>query len=194
MSEFDAARRPPPAPRLAGPQARTPEHDVLIEEPWFHELRERMLARGLALRWVVVDDLEERSCELAIGPWPRLADDGRLVFASAEEDYTVAAVPIADFEALVRAGRRRQLRDVPDTDDLVDRPLRVGDTFAAAVEVATEGTAPEGGHRAAISFPAGADGIADVTAHARVFAKVQVAVAEAAPIDTRLIPDLREQG
>ena len=194
MSEFDAARRPPPAPRLAGPQARTPEHDVLIEEPWFDELRERVAARGLPLRWVVVDDIEERSCELAIGPWPRLADDGRLVFASSEADYAVAALPTAEFEALVRAGRRRQLRDVPGADDLVERPLRVGDTFAAAVSMPGEEASPEGGHRAGIEFPAGDEGIADVTAQARVFAKVQVAVAEAAPIDMRLIPDLRDEG
>ena len=191
MSDFDAVRRPPPAPRLAGPRERTPEQDVLIEEPWFGALRERMLERGLPLRWVVVDDLEEQACELAIGPWPRLADDGRLVFAASEADYAVAALPIAEFEALVRAGRRRQLRDVPGADELVDRPLRVGDTFAAAVVVADGDAVPAGGHRAAITFPAGADGIADVTAHARVFAKVQVAVAEAAPVDLRLIPDVR---
>jgi hypothetical protein len=36
--------------------------------------------------------------------------------------------------------------------------------------------------------PSGAEGIADITDYGRVFAKVQVVVADAAPIDIRLLP------
>jgi hypothetical protein len=132
-------------------------------------------------------------CELAISPWPHLTDDGLLAFAESEEEYIVALVDADWFHDLVREARRLQFHDAQLAEEVVDRPLRVGDAFAALLSVSTseEHSAPPGGHRAKVTPELGVEGIADVSDHARVFAKVQVAMAEAAPLEVDLLPDLR---
>jgi hypothetical protein len=67
----------------------------------------------------------------------------------------------------------------------------VGDAFAAVIETPDAGHAVHpGGHRAAVEFPWGADGVVDVTAEARVFAKVQLALADAPPLAGAELDDL----
>jgi hypothetical protein len=176
---------------LTGPQKRTHEHELLVDDPWCR----RLVEQGRA-RWVVVDDLvDDDRCELAISPWPRLTDDGLLTFAKSEEEHIVALADARWFHDLVRRARRLQFQDANLPEEVLDRPLRVGDTFAAWITVsgADEGSAPPGGHRCGVSVEHDEEGIADVTDHARVFGKVQVAVAEAAPVDVELLPDLVDE-
>jgi hypothetical protein len=52
--------------------------------------------------------------------------------------------------------------------------------------------APVGGHRTEVRFPWEEQAIVDVTADARVFAKVQVAVAEAPPITADEFADIAD--
>jgi hypothetical protein len=176
---------------LTGPQKRTDEQKLIIDDPWVR----RLVEDGRA-RWVVVDDLIDDRCELAISPWPRLTDDGRLTFATSEEEHIVAMVNAEWLHGLVWLARRSQFRDAGLSDAILDRPLRVGDVFAARITVSEsdDEAAPPGGHRSEVDITSGAKGIGDISDHARVFAKVQVAVADAAPVDVDLLPNLRENG
>ena len=176
---------------LTGPQKRTDEQKLIIDDPWVR----RLVEDGPA-RWVVVDDLIDDHCELAVSPWPRLTDDGRLTFATSEEEHIVAMVDANWLHDLVWLARRSQFRDAGLSDAVLARPLRVGDVFAAWITVSGSDNepAPPGGHRSEVDIASGAKGIGDISDHARVFAKVQVAVAEAAPLDVELLPDLRGDG
>jgi hypothetical protein len=160
-----------------------------IADPAVARLLELAQEHGKELRWVVVDDMDEDDVELAIGPWPSLREDGRVWFGRSEEDYVIAEVPRAGLHAAITAARGRQF---PGAPEVVDRPLRVGDAFAALVEAGRVPAkdAPPGGHRWPIDLGA-PDELADVTLAARELAKIQVAVAEATPIDADLLPDLR---
>ena len=173
---------------LTGPQKRTAGHELLVDDP----LAQRLVQDGPA-RWVVVDDLVGDNCELAISPWPRLTNDGLLTFAKSEEQHIVAMVSTEWLHDLVCEARRMQFRGKDEPGKILDRPLRVGDTFAAWITVSghDDDQAPPGGQRAVVDIKKGAQGIADISAHSRVFAKVQVAVADAAPIDAELLPELR---
>jgi hypothetical protein len=176
---------------LTGPQKRTNQHVLLVDDPWC----ERLVEDGRA-RWVVVDDLVDgRRCELAISPWPRLTDEGLLTFAEAEEEHVVALVDSTWFHDLVTRARRRQFEGQGLPDQVLNRPLRVGDTFAARITLSgsDEDSAPPGGHRAELSVERDEEGIADISDHARVFAKVQVAVADTAPVDVELLPDVKDE-
>ena len=174
---------------LTGPQQRTEQLELLVDDPWCR----RLVEDGRA-RWVVVDDLvDAERCELAISPWPRLTDDGLLTFAESEEQHVVALADSKWLHDLVSRARRRQFEGAGVPDEVLNRALRVGDTFAAWITVSDgdEESAPPGGHRAQLSVERDEEGIADISDHARVFAKVQVAVADAAPVDVALLPDLR---
>lgn len=174
-------------PRLAGPRRRFADQLVAVEDPAFAELAAAAVERGAPLRWVVIDDLYEDRCELAISPWPRLTAEGRLVFARSEADHVVAVMPAAELWELARAARRRAGEEAA----VAGRELRVGDAFAAVLETPDEGgQAPAGGYRGAVRFPWGADGLVDVTAEARVFAKVQLSLAEAPPLGGAELDDL----
>jgi hypothetical protein len=173
---------------LTGPQKRTDRHELLIDDPWCR----RLVEDGRA-RWVVVDDLvDDTRCELAISPWPRLTDEGLLTFAESEEEHVVALADSEWLHDLVSRARRRQFEGQELPEEVLNRPLRVGDTFAAWITVrgADEKSAPPGGHRAGLSVDGDEEGIADISDHARVFAKVQVAVADTAPVSVELLPDL----
>ena len=175
---------------LTGPQKRTEQGELLVDDPWCR----RLVEDGRA-RWVVVDDLvDDHRCELAISPWPRLTDDGLLTFAESEEQHVVALADSKWFHDLVSRARRRQFEGQELPDDVLNRPLRVGDTFAAWILVSgsDEKSAPPGGHRAGVIVEDDEEGIADISDYARVFAKVQVAVADAAPVDVELLPDLTD--
>ena len=174
---------------LTGPQNRTEEYKLLVDDPWCR----RLVEDGPA-RWVVIDDLVDDSyCELAISPWPRLTDEGLLTFAESEEQHIVALADSKWLHDLVSRARRRQFEGEAVPEEVLTRPLRVGDTFAAWITVtgSDEASAPPGGHRAELRVDGDEEGIADISDHARVFAKVQVAVADAAPVDVELLPDLR---
>lgn len=71
--------------------------------------------------YVVVDELDELGCRLAVDLWPATDEDGRLVFADGEQLVSVSPGPL---HAAVTAARVRRGDDAPD------RPLRIGDTFA----------------------------------------------------------------
>jgi hypothetical protein len=173
---------------LTGPQKRTKRHELLVDDPWCR----RLVEDGRA-RWVVVDDFVDGGrCELAISPWPRLTDEGLLTFAESEEEHVVAVADSRWLHDLVSRARRRQFEGQGMPDEVLNRPLRVGDTFAAwiAISGSDEASAPPGGHRAELSVVGDEEGLADISDHARVFAKVQVAVADAAPVDVELLPDV----
>ena len=182
---------------LTGPQKRTEQHELLVDDdPWCR----RLVEEGPA-RWVVIDDLvDDNYCELAISPWPRLTDEGLLTFAESEEQHIVALADSKWLHDLVSRARRRQFEGQGLPEEVLNRPLRVGDTFVAWITVSgsDEESAPPGGHRAELSVEADEEGIGDISDHARVFAKVQVAVADAAPVDVELLPNLKgedtEQG
>jgi hypothetical protein len=126
-----------------------------------------------SLRWVVIDDLDSDVAELAISPWPRLDNDGRLRFAEDEDDYAFGIMPTAELQERLDDARRRQ--DPP----LDARPLRVGDALAAQLVVDEDGRASlADGHPAPL---------ADVTLASRTFAKTQEAAADDAAIDASLI-------
>jgi hypothetical protein len=120
------------------------------------------------LRWVVVDDLGDADAELAISPWPRLSDDGRLRFADREEDYAFGVMPKATLQALLDAARARQRPPV------AARPLRVGDALAARIVVDADGAA---------TFPDDPPALGDVTLISRELAKRQEAAADDAPVE-----------
>jgi hypothetical protein len=174
--------------------SRSTAEGPAIEDPYLQRLAERAAEEGGALRWVVVDDLDEESVELAVGPWPSVRDDGRLTFARDESEYAIVELSRDEFFASVRAARRRQHGEAA-TPELTDRPLRVGDVFAWAVEASHGDHAPPGGARADIGFTTTDDAaLADVTLAARTLTKIQIAVAEGATIDARDLPDLRDTG
>jgi hypothetical protein len=175
---------------LAGPRYRMPDGSAVCETPGFADLIALSESSGLPLRWMVVDDLvetvvdnqPEELCELAISPWPRLTTDGRLFFAESEDDHRVGSHPAGRLWRLARESRARVYGDAPEAAELVGRPLRVGDVFSALVELDEPVQRPVGGEIGFVRFPHGSDGILDITADARVFARVQVALAEAPPL------------
>jgi len=174
----------PSVPRIVpGPRAGQDGGPLVLPDPMFQRLLERARTLGSPLRWVVIDDLYEEICELAISPWPRVTD-GMLVFAEEErideeEVHMVGAIDQSTLWENARTARRAQYEGVPDAAELIDRPLQVGDTFAAALDYSViESDAPVGGSRVEVTFR---DGM-DVTAEARLFTKVQVALANAPPL------------
>jgi hypothetical protein len=71
--------------------------------------------------YVVVDELDELGCRLAVDRWPDRDADGRLVFDDGER---LVSVPPGVLHAAVTAARAAHGEPAPD------RPLRIGDTFA----------------------------------------------------------------
>lgn len=71
--------------------------------------------------YVVVDELDELGCRLAVDIWPETDADGRLVFADGEQ---LVSVPPDRLHAAITAARTRRGDEAPD------RALRIGDTFA----------------------------------------------------------------
>lgn len=71
--------------------------------------------------YVVVDELDELGCRLAVDAWPDTDGDGRLVFADGEQLVSVAPDRL---HAAISAARLRRGDEAPE------RPLRIGDTFA----------------------------------------------------------------
>jgi hypothetical protein len=71
--------------------------------------------------YVVVDELDELGCRLAVDRWPDHDADGRLVFDDGEQ---LLSVPPARLHEAVVAAR------TDHGDDAPERPLRIGDTFA----------------------------------------------------------------
>lgn len=71
--------------------------------------------------YVVVDELDELGCRLAVDRWPDRDADGRLVF---DDDERLVSVPPARLHEAVTAAR------TDHGDDAPERPLRIGDTFA----------------------------------------------------------------
>jgi hypothetical protein len=71
--------------------------------------------------YVVVDELDELGCRLAVDRWPDRDAEGRLVFDDGEQ---LLSVPPARLHEAVEAARTEHGDDAPE------RPLRIGDTFA----------------------------------------------------------------
>jgi hypothetical protein len=71
--------------------------------------------------YVVVDELDELGCRLAVDAWPATDGDGRLVFA---HDSSLVTVPPNELHAALSAARRQQ------DEAAADRPLRIGDVIA----------------------------------------------------------------
>jgi hypothetical protein len=167
---------------------RLDDGSAAVDDPAFERLAKLAREHGEALRWVVIDDIDDETCELAISPWPQLTPDGRLRFARDEAQHMVGDVDSATLLRLVRAARRERYGRTAAAREIVDRPLRVGDTFAAILACdAPPDDAPAGGERTVVRFPHGAKGIADVTTDARRFAKIQSALANAAPLERKQV-------
>jgi hypothetical protein len=148
--------------------ARERTHDgrrLLVGDAWVDGL---VREDQESLRWVVIDDLGDVDAELAISPWPRLSDDGRLRFADHEEDYAFGVMPQATLQERLDAARTRQQ---PPVDA---RPLRVGDAFAARIVVDADGAA---------TFPDDPPALGDVTVLSRALAQRQEAAADDAPVE-----------
>jgi hypothetical protein len=185
MADGPLANRP-----LAGPRYRMPDGSAVCETPGFEDLIALSESSERPLLWVVIDDLvetiidgkPEEICELAISPWPQLTEEGRLFFTESEDDHRVGSHRGTKLWELLRESRSRLYADTPEAAEIVDRPLRVGDVFAALVEVPEPTTPPAGGEIGSVAFPDGPEGILDITADARIFARVQVALAEAPPL------------
>lgn len=109
--------------------------------------------------YVVVDELDEVGCRLTVDRWPATDADGRLVF---EDGARLVSVPPDRLHAAVTAAREQQGDEVPD------RALRIGDTFAwwdgdlaaALLETGSRATGP-----ASADVPPG--DLVDVTRDAR---------------------------
>jgi hypothetical protein len=164
---------------LTGPRDRKEDDNrLLLGDAWV----DRLVREDPDLRWVVVDDLVAGACELAISPWPELNDEGRLTFASSEDDYAFGVMDAEKLHGLVRAARRKQFGKGA-APEVVERELRVGDAFAIRVKL---------GHGDAVTVRGGSKGVGDVCARARVFAKVQEAVADDAPVKGAMTTNFRD--
>jgi hypothetical protein len=154
---------------------------------------ERLLATALRsesnLYWVAIDDLYEDFCELAVSPWPRMTEAGQLIFARSEDDYAVVAVSRQEFSDRVTRARARTEEAQAEGESVVERPLRVGDVFAAL----TQSRVDKHGRRSEVAFSFGDAAIIDVTADARVLARVQAAVTDVPPIDDQLLSKIGER-
>ena len=174
-------------PLVPGP-IRLDDGSAAVDDPAFDLLSKLAREHGEALSWVVIDDIDDRACELAISPWPELTHDGRLRFTRDESRHMVGDVEPAKLLTLVRTARRERHGRTAAAREIVDRPLRVGDTFAAILRCEPPPRdAPAGGVRTVVRFPHGAKGIADVTTDARRFAKIQAALANAAPLESKQV-------
>jgi hypothetical protein len=150
----------------AGARARTDDgRRLLVGDAWVDDLVREAPEH---LRWVVVDDLGDADAELAISPWPRLCDDGRLRFAEHEQEYAFGVMPKAELQRRLDEARARQQPPVER------RPLRVGDALAARIAVDEQGQA---------TFPDDPPALGDVTVASRDLAKVQAAAADDAPVE-----------
>jgi hypothetical protein len=149
-----------------GARARTARRQrLLVDDEWVDGL---VREDQEALRWVVIDDLGDVDAELAISPWPRLTDDGRLRFADHEEEYAFGVMPKATLQELLDAARARQRPPV------AARPLRVGDALAARIVVDADGAA---------TFPDDPPALGDVTVASRGLVQRQEAAADDAPVE-----------
>lgn len=80
--------------------------------------------------YVVVDELMDGTAVLAYARWPRLDEVGRLSFGDEGTDARRAlGMPEDRLQKVVDAARRGSSPD--DDPAVVERPLRVGDTFLA---------------------------------------------------------------
>lgn len=176
------------APLAPGPVRRA-DGSAAVDDQAFDRVAKLARDHGEALSWVVIDDIDDDTCELAISPWPQLTPEGRLRFARDEAEHVVGDVDSARLHAIVRASRRARYGRTAAARAIVDRPLRVGDTFAAVLERDAPAPAPAGGERVQVRFPHGSAGIADVTTDARRFAKIQSALANAPALASEQVVD-----
>jgi hypothetical protein len=147
--------------------------------------------------YVVVDELDELGCRLAVDPWPAVDGEGRLVF---DDDTVLVSVPPRTIHEALTAARSAQGDPAPD------RPLRIGDVIAVwwgplARELGfpqpagrfdgarfagsrVDGPPPEPAPEPAIEM-------VDITADARLATNT---AAQAAAADVLHVEDLRELG
>lgn len=88
-----------------------------------------------ALWYLVVDEIQEQVAVLVVSPWPGLDDRGRLRFAGEESQVRVALTVggLRDFLAEQRVPAVRVTEGEEAERALRERPLAVGDAFAAAL-------------------------------------------------------------
>lgn len=125
-----------------GGRRRVPgqEPAALDLPPWRPASLGELFDPGFAERhaYVVVDEIVGAGVGLSVAPWPGIDKHGRLRFADAEKQRLVG-VDRGAFEELLRRNRlvlvlrfAGQL-DEPEADRLRERPVRIGDAFAAPV-------------------------------------------------------------
>src|SRR5215217_4592834 len=88
-----------------------------------------------SVSYIVVDELHEHVAGLVVMPWPRVDGKGRLVFDD-EDHGTRVATSEAAMTQLLRSQRRPVVPidvDARTEQQLVVRPLAIGDAFAACV-------------------------------------------------------------
>jgi hypothetical protein len=138
------------------------------------------MPRGLApgsLAYIVVEELGESVASLVVAPWPAVDDRGRLRFGD-EEDAVRVAVDRAELLATLARHRRPMPAIDVSTDveqELVERPLAVGDVFGAAVQHLPS----EDGELVADPKRWLEPPVFDLTAEVREFAKAQTNAAVA---------------
>lgn len=111
------------------PRAGRPER-LAEAPPWVPPGFARRRIAWAELSYIVVDELLGGVAGLVVSKWPRLDQRGRLRFPG--ERWRIGA-RVEELEALLA-----ERRELPDTttpsDDVLRRPLRIGDVFAARTE------------------------------------------------------------
>jgi len=118
---------PPPKPREASGRAWAPEG---LDAP------------AADLRYVVVEEILRPSVTLSISEWPEVDSAGRLVFSGATRTATVDRDEV---EAVLRSRRRLaqgHRGDAGEARAAAQRPISVGDVYAARVAYPRRGPLP----------------------------------------------------
>lgn len=142
----------------AADPARSPEADELLRG-WMG-VRSR-------LSHLVIDEIVDGVAGLSASPWPVVDDAGRLRFPT--DWLAELAVPVGALQRVVDDGRARFLEVGLISDKLANRPVDLGDVFAAEVSV-PESKRPHVERDVKALAEAGVPQLARVPWHAQVLA------------------------
>jgi hypothetical protein len=145
--------------------------DETAMKPWEPALA--AAAEWETLTYIVVDELHEGIAGLVLSPWPRVDARGRPYFGDESRRLRIAT-PASALRALLSEQRTPVVLVAVEPDQLDalrNRPVAVGDVFAARVTA----TAPDGAPQDPGEWLV--PPILDVTAPARELAKAQTSAA-----------------
>lgn len=149
------------------------------------------------VRYVVVDELHEGVAGLVISPWPGVDRWDRLVFGD-EDDSRRIATGGDDLLALLRTERLPVLSVAVDDDAeeaLRDRPLSIGDVFAARIGdlPGSPGGGGSGGDQPTDPKEWMQPPVLDVTAEALEAARRQTNAAALGVLDEQLVEAISDE-